>query len=184
MLRRCIRTILTRLPGSDDTVPLTYEGIYNTCRSVIMVSHLEDELYSVLRIELERSIGRLSKALMESTETETKWITSFNKALKWLDDQIVSFKSQYRLNAKSHKWFTELTSVTIDLSRPISFKRCFAYSVSLFFWPVLENHLFLSLYYSDFSYLLVNDQIFGDPQIAERLRTAVKDWLNGERRKG
>lgn len=93
LLRRCIRTILTRLPGPDDTIPATYEGIYNACRSVTMVSHLGDELYNILRIELEQSIGRLSKALIGSAETETKWITSFSKALKWFDEQIVSLRS-------------------------------------------------------------------------------------------
>ena len=103
LLRRCIRTILTRLPGPNDTIPATYEGIYNACRSVIAVSHLGDELHNILRIELEQSIGRLSKALTESTETDTKWITFFNKTLKWFDDQIVSFESQYRV--QSHKLF-------------------------------------------------------------------------------
>lgn len=94
LLQRCIRTVLTRHPGADDTIPATYEGIYNACRSVIMVSHLGDKLYDILRIELEQSIRRLSKVLTESTEMETKWITTFNKALKWFDDQIVSFESQ------------------------------------------------------------------------------------------
>ena len=61
-----------------------------------MVSHLGDKLYDILRIELVQSISRLSKILTESTETETKWIATFNKALKWFDDQIVSFESQYR----------------------------------------------------------------------------------------
>ena len=132
LLRRCMRTILTRLPGPDDTTPATYEGIYNACRSVIMVSHMGYQLYNILGIELEQSIGRLSKALTESTETETKWITSFNKALKWFDDQIVSFESQYRVNAES-QIVLEFTSVTIDLFRPSlchPFERCFAHSVS------------------------------------------------------
>lgn len=101
LLRRCFRSILTRLPGPDDAIPATYEGIYNTCRSVVMVSHLGDKLYDILRIELVQSIARLSKTLTESAETETKWITIFNKALKWFDDQIVSFGLQYRMNVKS-----------------------------------------------------------------------------------
>ena len=128
LLRRCIRTILTRLPGPNDTIPVTYEGIYNACRSVIVVSHLGDELHNILRIELEQSIGRLSKALTESTETDTKWITSFNKTLKWFDDQIVSFESQYRVNPES-QIVLELTSVIIDLFGPSPFQRCFEYSV-------------------------------------------------------
>ena len=129
LLRRCLRSILTRFPGPDDVIPTTYEGIYNTCRSVIMVSHLGDKLYDILRIELVQSIARLSKTLTESTETETKWITTFNKALKWFDDQIVSFKTRYRVNAKSQT-VPEPTSVFIDLSRPSLFERCFAHSVS------------------------------------------------------
>ena len=65
-----------------------------------MVSHLGDKLNDILRIELVQAIARLSKFLTESTETETKWITTFNKVLKWFDDQIVSFESQYRVNSK------------------------------------------------------------------------------------
>ena len=56
-----------------------------------MVSHLGDKLYDILRIELAQSIARLSKILTESAEMETRWIATFNKALKWFDDQIVSF---------------------------------------------------------------------------------------------
>lgn len=129
LLRRCFRSILTRLPGPDDMIPATYEGIYNICRSVVMVSHLGDQLYDILRIELEQSIARLSKTLTESIETESKWITTFNKALKWFDDQIVSFESQCRGIAKS-QIVPELTSVFIDLSRPSILERCFAHSVS------------------------------------------------------
>ena len=94
-----------------------------------MVSDLGDKLYDILRIELVQSIARLSKILTESTETETKWITTFNKALKWFDDQIVSFGSQYRVNAKS-QIVPEPTSVFIDLSRPSLLERRFAHSVS------------------------------------------------------
>jgi cullin-4 len=128
LLRRCFRSILTRLPGPDDTIPATYEGIYNTCRSVIMVSHLGDKLYDILRIELLQSIARLSKILSESTEKETKWITTFNKALKWFDDQIVSFESQSRANAKS-QIVPEPTTVFVDLSRPSLLERCYTHSV-------------------------------------------------------
>ena len=129
LLRRCFRSILTRLPGPDDVIPATFEGIYNTCCSVITVSHLGDKLYDILRIELVQSIARLSKTLTESTETETKWITTFNKALKWFDDQIVSFESLYRVNAESYI-IPVLTSVIVDLSRPSLLERSFAYSVS------------------------------------------------------
>ena len=128
LLRRCFRSILTRLPGPDDTIPATYEGIYNTCRSVIMVSHLGDKLHDILRIELVQSIARLSKIFSESTEKETKWIATFNKSLKWFDDQIVSFESQYRVNAKS-QIVPEPTTVFIDLSRPSLLERCYAHSV-------------------------------------------------------
>ena len=93
-----------------------------------MVTHLGDKLYDILRIELVQSIARLSKTLTESTETETKWITTFNKALKWFDDQIVSFGSQYRVNAKL-QIVPEPNSVFIDLSRSSLHERCFAHSV-------------------------------------------------------
>ena len=48
----------------------------------------------------------------------------------------------------------------------------------------MENTFLLRLFYSEFAHLLLNDGVFGNPQIAERLRTAVTDWLNSERRKG
>ncbi|KAF8168514.1 Cullin family-domain-containing protein [Crassisporium funariophilum] len=93
LLRRCIRTILTRMPGPDDTMPTTYEGIYNACRSIITVANLGDDLYNILRIELEQSIGRLSRALTDSTEKDMAWITSFTKALAWFERQIDLLKS-------------------------------------------------------------------------------------------
>jgi hypothetical protein len=102
-------------------------------------------LYNILRIELAQSIGRLSQDLTDFTETETKWIIYFNKVLKWFDDQIVSFKSQYRVNVKSQNWIVlELASISLDLSRPSlcpSFERCLAHSVR-FSDFCLENDTF------------------------------------------
>ncbi|KDR70101.1 hypothetical protein GALMADRAFT_255498 [Galerina marginata CBS 339.88] len=93
LLRRCIRTILAREPGPNDTIPATYEGIYNACRSVVTVSHLGQDLYNTLKIELEQSIGQLAKMLLASTEKDTVWLSSFNAAFKWFEYQLTLLKS-------------------------------------------------------------------------------------------
>lgn len=80
----------------------------------------------------------------------------------------------------SHKLFQSLLRSLLTYLDQVYLKDVL--NIRLAFWP--EKLLFLSLFYSEFAYLLVNDGIFGNPQIAERLRTAVTDWLNGERRKG
>lgn len=81
---------MTRDPGLNDTIPASYEGIYNATRSLITISHRGEDVYNGLKMELEQSIGQLSRNLMESTEKDTMWIESFNAAFKWFESQIVS----------------------------------------------------------------------------------------------
>ncbi|KAH9487336.1 Cullin-4 [Psilocybe cubensis] len=88
VLRRCIKTILTREPGPHDIIPATYENIYNTCHSVVSDSDCGEQLYNILKIELQQSIGQLSRNLLSSPEKEMTWLFSFNAALKWLETQI------------------------------------------------------------------------------------------------
>lgn len=92
LLRRCIRVILTRNPNpATDTLPLSYEAIYNTCRSLVTVSNRGDELYNFLEVELEKTIGGTSKWLAtDIEERDTEWLDCFNKVMTWLEKQIVS----------------------------------------------------------------------------------------------
>jgi hypothetical protein len=94
VLIRSIRTILTRDPGPTDILTASYEAIFTACQAIVTVSQQGEYLYNdVVKIELAKSIGQLSRALVVSTEKGTAWITTFNKALAWIDQQIVR-KSQ------------------------------------------------------------------------------------------
>ncbi|PPQ84539.1 hypothetical protein CVT25_007609 [Psilocybe cyanescens] len=88
LLRRCIKTILTREPGPHDIIPATYEHIYNTCRSIVTVFDSGEQLYNILKFELQQSIGQMSRSLLMSSEKDTAWISSLNAAFKWLETQI------------------------------------------------------------------------------------------------
>lgn len=92
LLRRCIRIIGTVKPEFtvQDPLPATYEGIFNACRSAVVVSGLGEDLYNILKIELEQSIGSMSKLLMSSKHEDVTWITLFNTLFSWFEGQIVS----------------------------------------------------------------------------------------------
>ena len=89
VLVRSIRTILTRDPGPADILPASYEAIYTACQSIVTVSQQGEDLYNHVKMELGKSIGQLSRALVVLTEKDTTWITTFNKALAWFERQIV-----------------------------------------------------------------------------------------------
>ena len=166
LLRRCIRSILTRLPGPDDMIPATYEGIYNTCRSVIMVSHLGDKLHDILRIELVQSIARLSKTLTESTETETKWIATFNKALKWFDDQIVSF------------WITISSECQITNRSQSLLRSLMTYLDQVYLKDVLHIRLAFCEWKTPFcwDHFIVNSHTFSLMMEFSVIRRSQRDW--------
>lgn len=88
LVRRCIRTILTR--NSSETLPATYEGIYTACRSIVTVSNKGEGLYGCLKMELEQCVGRLSKELTETTVEGMEWITHFVRVCQWFEAQVVS----------------------------------------------------------------------------------------------
>lgn len=89
LLIRSIRTILTRDPGPADILPASYEAIYTACQVIVTVSQQSEDLYNHVKMELGKSIGQLSRALVVSTEKDIAWIITFNKALAWLERQIV-----------------------------------------------------------------------------------------------
>lgn len=86
-LNQCIRIVLDR--NCMDILPLTYERIYSTCRSVIITSHNNDSLYDHLRIELEKAVGQMVVELVTPVESDVAWISSLNESLKWFEEQIV-----------------------------------------------------------------------------------------------
>ncbi|KJA20855.1 hypothetical protein HYPSUDRAFT_203447 [Hypholoma sublateritium FD-334 SS-4] len=95
LLRRCIRIIGTVKPEFtiQDPLPATYEGIFNACRSAVVVSGLGEDLYNILKIELEQSIGSMSKLLMSSKHEDVAWISLFNDLFSWFEGQIALLTS-------------------------------------------------------------------------------------------
>lgn len=55
-----------------------------------MVSGLGEDLYNILKIELEQSIGSMLKLLMSSKHEDVTWISLFNQLFSWFEGQIVS----------------------------------------------------------------------------------------------
>ncbi|KAJ3517835.1 hypothetical protein NLJ89_g253 [Agrocybe chaxingu] len=92
LLRRSIRSILTRNDSLREPLPATYEGIYQACRSVVTVSHLGGDLYDILKMLLHQNIRQLSIELPHDSLWKD-YITTFNKALDWFEKQIVLLQS-------------------------------------------------------------------------------------------
>jgi hypothetical protein len=87
LLAQCTRIILNK--NSPNLLPESYEGIYNACRSLVTISHLGHDLYDVLKLELEKSIGHLANELLSLAADDTTWIISLNGTFKWFENQIV-----------------------------------------------------------------------------------------------
>ncbi|CAA7266377.1 unnamed protein product [Cyclocybe aegerita] len=92
LLRRSIRSILTRNDSLREPLPATYESIYQSCRSVVTVSHLGGDLYDILKILLHQNIRQLSIELPHDSPRK-EYIATFNKALEWFEKQIVLLRS-------------------------------------------------------------------------------------------
>ncbi|KAF9481235.1 Cullin-4B [Pholiota conissans] len=95
LLRQCIRLILFIKPEftMTDTLPATFEGVYNACRSVVSISNQGEDLYNILKIELEQSISKLSRLLGSSPEEDVAWLALFNRAFAWLEEHIALLAS-------------------------------------------------------------------------------------------
>lgn len=125
LIIRCIRMILTRDPGPTDILPTSYENIYTACQALVTVHKQGEGLYGDVKIELEKSIRPLSRALAVSTEKNTAWITTFNQALAWFEQQITLLRSL----------LTYLDQVYVVQERTVMNLRDLAYSL-------ISEHIF------------------------------------------
>lgn len=93
LLRRSIRIICTVKPdfSGQDPLPATYEGIYNACRSAVVISGLGEELYNILKIGMEQSIGSMLRLLANSRDEKVAWMTLFNDLFTRFEEQNVSW---------------------------------------------------------------------------------------------
>jgi cullin 4 len=97
-----IDTVRSKLRGSlrlllDPTdkintpeLPLTYEKIYAGCRFITGEAGRGEETYDMLKMELEKCVGRLALELKEDRKAAVEWVVPFNKACGWFQKQIVS----------------------------------------------------------------------------------------------
>ena len=92
-----------RFPGVYDTIPATNEGIYSACRALVLGNSGQD-LYNIVRIELEQSVGRMSQSLLDADDVPTEWLKRLNAWLNWLEDRIVS--RRYDASALAKKPFS------------------------------------------------------------------------------
>ncbi|KZT24381.1 Cullin-4B [Neolentinus lepideus HHB14362 ss-1] len=85
-LRACIRILLTTDP--QDKLPLTYEGIYTACQSLVDIADRGEDVYQKFKMELDQCVGRLARLLAESEEEHTKWIIPFVGVCAWFEKQV------------------------------------------------------------------------------------------------
>lgn len=89
-IRGCLEIILTR--AAMNKLPISYEGVFSACRSIVMVANGGEGLYGTVKMELEKSVNRLAKDLTEfKPEERMNWITEFVDASQWFEKQVVSW---------------------------------------------------------------------------------------------
>jgi cullin-4 len=173
---------LTRDPGPTDILPATYEAIYTACQAIVTVSQQGEDLYNIVRVELEKSITQLSRALFLSTEKDITWIATFNKALVWLEQQIVRHLSYP--NAQAFNFPSGAFEIPFDIPGPCLCRARTEHDECPVSDFTTRNKTNLYIHFSDLAYFLVSEHIFGSARIAENLRVGVKSWLDWERTTG
>ncbi|KAF9555850.1 Cullin-4B [Agrocybe pediades] len=93
LLRRAVHVVLTREPGPQHVMPATYEGVYSACRNLVSVLGQGKELYNIVQLELEQTVGYVERNLIQLVDEPTRWIDAFRAAFEWFERQITLLKS-------------------------------------------------------------------------------------------
>ncbi|KAI0292249.1 Cullin-4B [Multifurca ochricompacta] len=86
LLRRCMRTILTR--DTTGPLPLTYERIFSLCRDSVVVHNKGETLAGILKIELDQSVVRLEHEIADDISEGVGFASPLVQALTWFENQI------------------------------------------------------------------------------------------------
>ncbi|KAI0762521.1 Cullin-domain-containing protein [Fomes fomentarius] len=91
LLRRTISTLLT--PDETDAnaaVPLsaTYDRIFRACRAVVAEAGKGEGIYDVVKMELERCVGKVQKVLIDDERKSTDWLVPFTNKCAWFEKQV------------------------------------------------------------------------------------------------
>jgi len=81
-----MRIILTR--DATDALPLTYERIYALCRDAVVIHRKGEILGDVLRRELDQSVARLERGLVDDISEGVGFAVPFAQALTWFEKQL------------------------------------------------------------------------------------------------
>jgi hypothetical protein len=81
-----MRTILTR--DSTDDFPLSYERVYALCRDAVVIDDKGETLADMLRIELEASVSRLERELVDGISGGLWFALPLARALTWFEKQV------------------------------------------------------------------------------------------------
>ncbi|TFK48041.1 Cullin-4B [Heliocybe sulcata] len=119
-LQRCIRVVLTKDP--QEKLPLSYEGSYTACQTLVDVANRGEDVYERLNRELDRCVGGLARLLIEGREEDIKWITPFVEACSWFEKQVALLQSllthldQKYLISKNARRIRELANSKFTIS--------------------------------------------------------------------
>jgi len=107
-LKQCISRLLMR--DSGGSLPATFEAIYSECFSVVCVLNTGEDLYTNLKLELERAVGSLCRELLSArkailgpksddekvageAEIAAMWLNKFVETCKWFEKQVALLQS-------------------------------------------------------------------------------------------
>ncbi|EAU93657.2 Cullin-4B [Coprinopsis cinerea okayama7 len=126
-VNRCVRHILT--VGQDATaLPMSYEKIYQDCRSIVTVHSAGSELYDYVKLDLEQAMSKLASHLLTfDAQEKVKWLSFFAQNLKWFDGRITLLQSLLTYLDQVYVANHSLTKTTIhDLAYGLFADRIFS----------------------------------------------------------
>ncbi|KZP32792.1 hypothetical protein FIBSPDRAFT_882127 [Athelia psychrophila] len=153
-IKRAIRTLLTPPAHSPEPIPISYEAVYCACR-VVVTGGGGEELYTMLKVEVEQCLGRLIRDLrvghsnMDVDGEAVQWLGKFVEACVWFSTQVGILRG----------WVTYLDRA-YALRKPGT-ANCHDYCITAF-----SNKMYL------------------DPDITTHIQAGIRAWVTGEREQG
>jgi len=137
-------------------------------------------------MELEQCVSRLAKELTQTSPGAVPWTRLLVQICGWFERQIVGVTStdlfEYT-HLELTKQFVVFARVSVDVPGSVVHPQnhqTAQYPVRQPYSP-LYIPTWLILLKSELSFTFFSDRIFLNPQIAEQLRSSIREWITSER---
>ncbi|KAI0651391.1 Cullin-domain-containing protein [Trametes meyenii] len=86
LVRRTIRALLD--PKEQGALPATYDRVSRACRAAVSEAGRGEGLYDAVKMDLERCVGNIERALVNEERRGVEWLVPFTEACAWFERQV------------------------------------------------------------------------------------------------